>query len=128
MTTEISIKTIGDAVRERVKKAIFDSIPDEAIESLIQKELNILTEKTSYQNKSPLSEMVATALKEELSNRVKTDAKIYIEDTYVNNSKELVDAAIKELAPVFMASMMEKFAAMAIQDLRYQLNNKGIYL
>lgn len=76
MANEITVSTLGDAVRERVKKAIFDSIPEAAIEKLIQNELNNMTSQTrevyidgSYKRISPLQEVISMEIRKQLSER-----------------------------------------------------------
>ena len=135
MNNQLTIATLGDTVRERVKSAIFSAIPDEAVEALIAGEFARMTDKSEeeYINNqrvrlSPLQKIIAAEIKTQLSNRMKEDVTKYIDQTYQNQSKELVQGAIKELAPIFMASMCERFAAMAVQDIRNQLSQKGLYL
>lgn len=127
MSKELSINTLGDAVRERVKGAIFSSIPDEAIEKLIEKEFKNLTEPEYGGRKSQLQEVILGEIKNQMAVRVRESVTKYLDETYVAKPKELVDGAIKELAPIFMASLMESFASNAVQQLRNQLSSKGIY-
>ena len=133
--TEISVQTLGDAVRDRVKKAIFDSIPDIAIDSLIKKELETFTNnrRSIYENgsivdRTDLEILIVKEIKDYLSNRIKEDVTKYLDETYQSNAKELTSAAIKELAPIFMAGMMESFASHAVRDLRNALQSKGFYI
>jgi hypothetical protein len=134
MANEITVATLGDAVRDRVKKAIFDSIPDAAIETLITNELKKLTDTEEvhwngkYQRVSALQRIVGDEFKKQLSERAQIAVAQYLDLTYNNKSKEMVDAAIKDLAPLFIAGMVENFAAAAVSGLRNQLSQKGIYL
>ncbi len=136
MTTEISVSTLGDAVKERVRKAIFDSIPDEAIASLIEKELSRMTYdghrdydrprgKNDVRYDSELLKLIGEEIREQLGEKAKIAVAKYIEETYQAKSKEMVDAAIKELAPIFIAGMAERFASAAVSQLRNDLGNKG---
>jgi hypothetical protein len=129
MSKELTVSTLGDAVREKVKLAIFDSIPDAAVQQLIENEFKKMTLKEPYGNRlSPLEEVIQSEIKRQMTARVQADVTAYIDLTYQNRSKELVDKAIKDIAPLFMAGMMEQFASMAVQNLRNQLGQKGIYL
>jgi len=128
MANELTISTLGDAVRDRVKGAIFASIPDDAIEKLIAKEFESMTKSDYHSSKSPLQQQVFEEIKRQCSVRVAESVTKYLDQTFQSNPKELVDSAIKELAPLFMAGMTESFAAQAVQHLRNQLSAKGIYL
>jgi UDP-N-acetyl-D-mannosaminuronic acid transferase (WecB/TagA/CpsF family) len=133
MANEITVATLGDAVRDRVKKAIFDSIPDAAIESLINAELKKLTDTEEvhwngkYQRVSQLQRIIGDEFKKQLCERAQKQVGEYLDLTYQNQSKELVDKAIKEIAPLFLAGMAERFAEAAASGLRQQLSQKGIY-
>lgn len=135
MANELTVNTLGDAVRDRVKKALFDSIPDTAIENLIQNEFTKMTSKTrdewagsQRRQMSELEFIIATEIKKQLQERSSKSVSQYLDQTYTNQSKEMVDAAIKDLAPLFMAGMIENFTSAAINGLRNQLSQKGIYL
>lgn len=135
MSNEITIQTLGDTVRDRVKKAIFDSIPDEAVGKLIESEFFRLTTNSEWMtvdNKnlqiSPLQRIIIDELRKQMSARMQADVTKYLDLTYKNQSKELVEKSIKELAPLFMAGMMESFAEAAVSSLRNQLSVKGIYV
>jgi len=134
-STELSVRTLGDAVRERVKSAIFDSIPDAAIESLIANEFKAMTNATesahiggNYVKLSPLQLVIAAEIRKQMSERSIEAVRKHLDEALIVKPGELVSAAVKELAPLFMASMCERFAAIAVQDLRNQLSSKGIYL
>lgn len=132
MANELTVSSLGDAVRERVKLAIFSSIPDEAVDKLIKNEFQrMVTEKSDYfdsKNVSPLHRMIGDEIKRQLSDRSKQAVSEYLDKTYQAQPKQMVDAAIKELAPLFMAGMVESFTTAAINSLRSQLYNKGIQL
>lgn len=131
MSSEITVHSLGDAVRDRVRATLFSAIPDEAINALIASELSkMTTPSTDYytRGRSELQQIVEKEMKKQFSERMVLDVTKYIDETYKNQSKELVQTAIKELAPIFMAGMMESFAANAVQALRNQLNQKDIYL
>jgi PHP family Zn ribbon phosphoesterase len=129
MGNEMTVATLGDAVKDRVKKAIFDSIPDAAVQQLIENEFKKLTAKEQYGDRlSPLEQIIQAEIRKQMSERINQDIVTYLDLTYQNKSKELVDAAIKQLAPLFMAGMVENFASAAVQGLRNQLSQKGIYL
>jgi len=128
MANELTVSNLGDAVRDRVKSAIFASIPDEAIDRLIKNEFEKLTKSEYSNSKSELQAIIYNEIKKQVGDRAGIAVTKYLDENYISAPKEIVDKTIKELAPLFLAGLSEAFAGQAVQGLRNQLSQKGIYL
>jgi len=125
MSKELSVQGLGEAVRDKVRGAIFSSIPDEAIQSLIEKEFSDLNTAKYHNDKSPLKQIIYDEIRKQAGERIKLKVTDYLEKTFQANEKELVDAAISEIAKVFMQSMANDFARAAVRDLTQNLRQSG---
>lgn len=126
MANELTVSSLGDAVRDKVRAALFSSIPDEAIHKLIENEFKSFSTSQYSNNKSDLQTVILNEIKRQCGERISKSVSTYIDETFVSSPKEMVDAAIKELAPIFMASMMNSFVQSAIQHLRNDLSRSGV--
>ncbi len=131
MSKELTVTSLGDAVRDKVKAAIFNSIPDDAIQALITNEFEKLTTKGDRwdnNKRSEIQQMIYVEIQKQVSDRSKQAVIDYIDKTFIVQEKELFEAAIKQIAPLFMAGLMQNFAIAATNDLRNQLSQKNIYI
>ena len=128
MNNSLTVNNLGDAVRDRVKSAIFASIPDEAIDKLVANEFEKLTKPEYSNSRSELQNIIFNEIKRQAGERACKAVSEYLDQNFVGAPKEIVDKTIKELAPLFLAGLSESFASQAVQHLRNQLSSKGIYL
>lgn len=126
MSKEITVQSLGDAVRDKVRSVIFQSIPDEAIQTIMEKEFTSLKEKKHYNDRSEIQTIINDEIKRQIKERAVESVKKYLDDNFVAAPKETVNILVQEMAPLVMASFAQSFAVDCVNVLRSQIqNNRG---
>ena len=112
-------QSFQDIVRDRVRTVIMDAVPDEQIDALIQAEWKSFFEsrKTTGYNSttlpSPFSQMVESAIRNELKEKVRAQVNTMMDGFNVEDD---VDSAVARLAPKVLKSVIEEFTRTVIQN------------
>lgn len=126
---ELTVQSLGDAVKERVRKAMFDSIPDDVIGQLIAKEFEIYFQDTKnrYDSKtepSPFTKMLKEEIQKQFKERALEVIKKKIQEVTIdwsNHGSELVGSLVQEMAPYAMQGMSKFIANDCVNQLRKNL-------
>jgi len=119
--------SVTDVLRERVKKVMFDSLPDEMIDEMLKKEYASFSEEhTSYGNTKPseFSVIVAGELKERLTAKVKAwmDANFQEQwDEVGDLGGTLIAEAAAELAPLVQKAFVVDICARTVAQIKNNL-------
>lgn len=128
MSTDLSIQSLGDAVRDKVRKAMMDSIPDEAIHSLIKNEFDMFfkDEVSQYRGAepSPFKKMIREEVHAQMRARVSDIIKGEL-DTLTTTSDafggvKLVGELVQRMAPTVLESVMANIAQQTLYALKNQ--------
>ncbi len=122
-SNQLSVQDLGSAVKDRVRKAMMDAIPDAALEGLIAKEFQSFFQdnKDEYNRKiiAPFSLLVRKEISDQLglaiSEKIRTEVQKLTHDYKTN---QLIGDLVKEMAPAAMQGVMEGIASKCIQSLK----------
>lgn len=126
----LSIQSLGDAVKEKVRKAMFDSIPDEAITQLIAKEFEIYFQDVqgdrynSAVKPSPFKQLVKQEVESQFKERIKEVIRKKVGEVTVNwtnNGSEIVGSIVQEMAPYVQAGITRAIANDCVNILKNSL-------
>jgi hypothetical protein len=123
---QLTVTSLGDAVREKVRKAMFDSIPDEAIGTMIAGEFDSFfkDKRDSYNGRlitSPFTDLVKREIENHFKERVRDIVKKQVDELTKNwdtNSNTMLGAMIEEMAPHAMVGMSKMIAQECINRLK----------
>lgn len=124
MSTKITVSSLGDAVRDKVRKAIMDSIPDEAMDSLVKAEFDRFfkdTNEYSRSQPSPFKILVQNEIQNLMKERVKELIKTKVDsltEEWSGNGISLVGQLVEEMAPHVLAGLSKNIAMNCIAQLR----------
>lgn len=115
MSTEIEKPLdLAELLREKIKSAFIETIPEPAWDKLIEGEWQRFTTtrgRHGYAQQSPLSEMVEEAIRSVVKEEIDKALKQYFEGSPVQAellSKEAIQAAIPGVIEAFMRSIIEQ--------------------
>ena len=129
MTTEMTVANLGDTVRDSVRKAMFDALPDSAIQQVIQNEFKAYFEEGTNQYnrervKSPFAQMVQSKVQEILKERVHAQLLQHIDKLIdQNNPSDMLHALVEDCAPAVLAGLSKSIAHNVCESLRQGLMN-----
>lgn len=130
--SDLTVTSLGEAITEKVRKVLFDSIPDSVVDGMIKKELENFCnqrDRYSHEGRSKLEHILHTEISKQLTDQLTEKVGAMVKDKIGENQTiEALDAYHAKVAPLIMASVCTNFANMATQNLRNELQNKGIYL
>lgn len=132
--TGITLETVASSLKEKVRKVIFDALPDEALEDLIRKEFdamfkerNVRVNTYSQERKivpSAMSEIINDELKKLIKNRVDNTLKEGFTTWYDNMGEPVMTEAITKIvvesSPAIMQKYFERIALSALQGITPQ--------
>ena len=127
MSNELTVTSLADGVAQKVKSVIFDSIPYAMIEGLIKSEFEKLTRKRY--DTSPLEDIIRNELTKQCQIMAELTVQEYLKANKSDlNGQDMTENFVKQMAPLALAGLGEMFARNALQDLRNNLSQKGIYV
>lgn len=127
MSNELSISSLGELVKDKVRAAIVGSIPEPTIQALIEKEFKALTEKRyNYDERSPLGKMIYEEIENQYKEKVKIAVSLYLNEQKVNG-KDLAQQAIAEMAPLIISKVAAFFAQESVHHLQQNIANGNNY-
>lgn len=121
---ELTVASLGDAVREKVRKAMFDAIPDDALDKLVANEFQrFFQTKTEYNREIPsdfqviVKKQIEAAMHDRIFELVKkkVDEHVYNWDT---TGSKTVSALVEAMAPAAMAGIMKHIAERSIEAIQ----------
>lgn len=125
--TEITIHSLGDAIKDKVRKTMMDAIPDEALQVLIKKEFDsfFVGQKphvySSEVSPSAFSVIVKKELELALSNKVKTIIEKSVQGLtheWDEDGNKLIGDLVEKMAPAAMNGIMVNIASKCIMVLK----------
>lgn len=136
---ELTVSSLGDAVRDKVRLAMFESIPDEAMDKVIAGEFEkFFSEKERIWlggknvEVSPLQKMIKEEIQQQLQVRLKATIQEFLDSKKKDQSQpDFLDQGIKkycaEIAPLMMKEFFANMAGQAVQQMTNNLNSQGHY-
>jgi uncharacterized protein YajQ (UPF0234 family) len=122
----LTVQSLGDAVKDKVRKAMMDAIPDEALQALIKAEFDNFFQDQSnrYDNgktPSPFKVMVRNEIEKAVSQKVRDliqeqTAKIVTE--WDGDNHRVLGDLVTKLAPAALEGVMHTIAGRTLQGLR----------
>lgn len=130
MSQELTVQSLGDTVRDSVRKAMMDAIPDSALQSLISKEFDNFFKDTAGQynrpdEPSPFKRMVKAEIELAMKDKIrelikeKTSAEVTKWD---GNNNVIVSTLVEEMAPAAMNSIMKSIAYTCVNNMKNNVN------
>jgi hypothetical protein len=125
--TELTVNSLGDAVKDKVRKAMMDAIPDEALQALIKNEFDkfFLAQPGLYHNDpgkpSSFSLMVRSEVELAMKEKIKSVILQKTSDvllSYDHDGGKMVGELVEAMAPAAMAGVMKHIAGQCINNLR----------
>lgn len=123
-STQLTVQSLGDAVKDRVRKAMMDAIPDTALEGLIQAEFKSFFEDKQvdrYSNNLPTPSGFKQMVKVEIEVAMRAKIKQIILDkvnVYDVDGNKALTALVEELAPAAMRGTMTNIAYQCVNALK----------
>lgn len=119
---EIQKFDVTTHIRNEVRKVLVKSIPKEAMDNMIRAEYDLFFKSEYARGKSPFAQLVADALKEQFSRKIKAwlDANFQQQFDEIGGQK-LVGELVAELVPIVQQSIMTDITSRALADLRQRL-------
>ena len=131
MGSDLSVQNLGDAIREKVKKTLFDAMPDDAIDAMIQKEFDELFGPPKYQDnyarqrndhpgKSVFQRMVIAEFKTQMNSRLKEHVKTQVDARLEDEDHSgALERLAKEIAPGLVNAYFEGVARAILEQVKY---------
>lgn len=133
MTQELSVQSLGDVVKDKVRKAMFESLPDEAVGKLIQAEFSKFFEdqkRNSYsseldpsQFKMMIRQQIQELMKERVIAMLRDKVNTYLDGVNVapNGTPYNVGALFEEMAPHVLKGIMSEISYKCVMNLQNNL-------
>lgn len=127
MSNELTVQSLGDAVKDRVRKAMMDAIPDEVLQGLIKKEFENFFEdgKPNYHNSfiepSSFKKIVKAQIELAMAERIKILVKEQVDTCIAQwgvTGQTAVGKLVEEMAPAAMKGIMQNIAGTCISQLQ----------
>lgn len=128
MSDQLVNVSLGDVVREKVKKVLLDAIPEESINSLIKKEYEQFFEenKDRYNNRpvgpSPFSLLIKAEIEVQLKVLVKDKINEQLKDMKYDSDGQFMGDMVAKMAPFVLEGISKSIASHCIQQLRNHIN------
>jgi hypothetical protein len=128
--SEITVHNVADTIREKVKTYIFEVMPQEQLNGLIQKVWEeFFKDKSTNWEKKPsefellvkksiekyIQEKVDESIKKELSN---------MQSTWDGTAQKVIGESVKTYAPIFLSGLAEAAVSNILQT---EKQRRGIY-
>lgn len=134
MPNDLTVPTIADTLRDRVRSALLDAIPDEQLDRYIQAEFTVFfTDATTdawgtrinQPRPSPFKEIVRTELtamlKEKIVAKLKALTNTVVEQwDNTTGEQRLLGDLVQEMAPIALQGIAKGIAEKCIQAVRNQ--------
>lgn len=126
MSNELTVQTLGDAVKDKVRKAMMDAIPDEALHAMITTEFNsfFVDKAPKYHNDNTESEFkklvrleINAAMKISVHEHVKKKTDILIAN-YDNGENNLIGSLVEEMSSFALKGVMRNIVSNCINNLK----------
>lgn len=131
---ELTVASLGDQVRDKVRSAMMNAIPDEAMDKLIAGEFaNFFKEKEDSYNRtkkpSEFQELVLSNIRVEMTKRIneKIGELVFKSVEESNKNGQLTLDIVELITPTVHKAMMASIADGVVGVLRQNLNRNGVY-
>lgn len=131
---ELTVASLGDQVRDKVRSAMMNAIPDEAMDKLIADEFaNFFDKKRdSYRNEikpSEFQEMVLSQIRVEMGKSIskKVEELVFKSVEEKDKNGQLTFDIVELITPTVHKAMMASIADGVVNVLRQNLNRNGVY-
>jgi hypothetical protein len=123
---QLTVQSLGDAVKDKVRKAMMDAIPDEALQTLIKAEFDnfFLDQSDRYNNQkqpSPFKVLVRKeiekAIEEQVRQIIKTQTQSLVQEWDGEGGRVLGDLVTK-LAPAALEGVMHSIAGRTLNAIK----------
>ncbi len=125
MSNDLSITSLGDTIRDKVRKAMFDAVPEATMDGIIKREFDEYFKKTQYHNGlniSPFQKQVQIIMEEILRSELNAKLHIKLKDAMSGMDGENPNAVMKDLAemlaPDVLRGIMRNISINIVNEIR----------
>lgn len=127
-----SAVSLADAIRDRVRKTMFDAIPDGAIDAMVTKEYELFfSKKDSYghNKQSEFEQVVRKEIGLAMQETLKATVQELMAQQYNSETEkyEFVTKAVQELGPLIWAQIQAQMIQTAMGNIQSHLSSVQIY-
>lgn len=120
-TIATATATISDTIRDRVRAAVFDTLPPDTIDAYIKREWAEFTtgwEQYGQKQPSPLQRLIRAEFEASLKPIISARITEAIGNWHSEDNDALIAEIVRKMAPDIFTAMLEGVAVQAIRNLR----------
>lgn len=125
MANELTVQSLGDAVKDKVRKAMMDAIPDEALQGLIKAEFDrffVDSKRFGYADEpSPFKVLVRKELENILREKVRKSLVTKFgegQPHYQDMETKFMQDLVAEMAPHALRGVMSEIAYRCVENIK----------
>jgi hypothetical protein len=134
---ELTVANLGDSIREKVRKTLFDAIPEAQMEALVKKEFDAFFKErpqTTYSgnidtSKPAFPSIFSTLVQEEMQKQFKANIVEAVKKklgepqwNYTEQAYRFTNEIVDAMAPVALTSVMKGITGQVINEMRNSMN------